>query len=141
MIVYADTSFIVSLYLYDAHSDVALERVQRRPLFCLIPLHRAEFENTLALHLFRRKLSAAAAESARSNFERDRARGVWRDAAFPANTFDRSIDLARRYGNGVGFRTLDSLHIAAALELKAEAFWTFDDRQRTLAGVVGFHLG
>jgi hypothetical protein len=29
-----------------------------------------------------------------------------------------------------GVRTLDSLqHVACALELKAERFWTFDDRQ------------
>jgi predicted nucleic acid-binding protein len=34
-------------------------------------------------------------------------------------------------------RTLDSLHVACALELKAERFWTFDDRQARLAEVVG----
>jgi predicted nucleic acid-binding protein len=34
-------------------------------------------------------------------------------------------------------RTLDSLHVACALELKAERFWTFDDRQVRLAEAVG----
>jgi predicted nucleic acid-binding protein len=30
-------------------------------------------------------------------------------------------------------RTLDSLHVACALELKAGRFWTFDERQGKLA--------
>jgi len=34
-------------------------------------------------------------------------------------------------------RTLDSLHVACALELKAERFWTFDERQAKLARVEG----
>jgi predicted nucleic acid-binding protein len=34
-------------------------------------------------------------------------------------------------------RTLDSLHVASALELKADRFWTFDERQAKLAKVVG----
>jgi predicted nucleic acid-binding protein len=32
-------------------------------------------------------------------------------------------------------RTLDRLHVACALELKAERFWTFDRRQSKLARV------
>ena len=38
---------------------------------------------------------------------------------------------------GSAFRTLDTLHVASALELKAEHFWTFDDRQAKLALAVG----
>jgi predicted nucleic acid-binding protein len=33
--------------------------------------------------------------------------------------------------------TLDTLHIACALELTAESFWTFDERQARLAKAVG----
>jgi predicted nucleic acid-binding protein len=29
------------------------------------------------------------------------------------------------------------LHVASALELKAERFWTFDERQKRLARTVG----
>ncbi len=43
----------------------------------------------------------------------------------------------RRYGPKLGVRTLDSLHVACALELKAERFWTFDERQAKLARVEG----
>jgi predicted nucleic acid-binding protein len=37
----------------------------------------------------------------------------------------------------LGNRTLDTLHVASALELKAERFWTFDDRQAKLARAAG----
>jgi predicted nucleic acid-binding protein len=33
--------------------------------------------------------------------------------------------------------TLDTLHVASALELGAERFWTFDERQAKLARAVG----
>ena len=34
-------------------------------------------------------------------------------------------------------RILDTLHVACAIELKAERFWTFDERQRKLAKAAG----
>jgi predicted nucleic acid-binding protein len=37
----------------------------------------------------------------------------------------------------LGVRTLDSLHVACALELKVQKFWTFDDRQARLAQAIG----
>jgi len=55
----------------------------------------------------------------------------------PENAFELCADLARRYGPKLGTRTLDSLHVASALELKAGQFWTFDERQAKLAKAVG----
>jgi predicted nucleic acid-binding protein len=51
--------------------------------------------------------------------------------------WNASIDLARRYGPTLGVRTLDSLHVACALELRAKRFWTFDERQARLAEAAG----
>jgi predicted nucleic acid-binding protein len=56
-------------------------------------------------------------------------------------TWDTSIALARKYGPSIGVRTLDSLHVACALELKAQRFWTFDERQARLAKAVGLKTG
>jgi len=36
--------------------------------------------------------------------------------------------------------TLDTLHVASALELGAERFWTFDERQAKLARAVGLKV-
>ena len=70
-------------------------------------------------------------------FENDRKGGLWVATAMPEHAFELCADLARRYGPKLGVRTLDSLHVACALELKAERFWTFDERQAKLAKAVG----
>ena len=51
--------------------------------------------------------------------------------------WETCIDLSKKYGPTLGVRTLDSLHVACALELKADKFWTFDERQAKLAEAVG----
>ena len=58
----------------------------------------------------------------------------------PENAFEVCADLGRRYGPRLGIRTLDSLHVACAVELKAERFWTFDERQAKLAKAQGLKL-
>jgi predicted nucleic acid-binding protein len=62
---------------------------------------------------------------------------MWVEVAVPENAFEVCADLARRYGPRLGVRTLDTLHVACALQLKAERFWTFDERQAKLAKAVG----
>jgi len=69
--------------------------------------------------------------------DKDRASGLWLEVSLPESVFDVCADLARRHGPRLGVRTLDSLHVAAALQLKAEQFWTFDERQAKLARVAG----
>jgi predicted nucleic acid-binding protein len=66
--------------------------------------------------------------------------GRWIPLPMPENAFELCADLARRYGPKLGIRTLDSLHVACALELKAERFWTFDERQAKLAKAVGMKI-
>jgi predicted nucleic acid-binding protein len=55
----------------------------------------------------------------------------------PETALELCADLGRRYGPKLGIRTLDTLHVACALELKAKRFWTFDDRQGKLAKAAG----
>ena len=59
--------------------------------------------------------------------------GRWILLPIPEDAFDLCAELARRYGPKLGVRTLDSLHVACALGLKADRFWTFDERQAKLA--------
>ncbi len=64
-------------------------------------------------------------------------RSLDRAAAIPENAYAGCADLARRYGHRFGVRTLDTLHVACALPLKAEQFWTFDEPQAKFAKAVG----
>jgi predicted nucleic acid-binding protein len=135
--VYADTSFFVSLYLPDRHSAEARKRVAQLSLLWLTPLHRAEWAHAVAQHVFHRKISAREAKLVYASFERDRANGVWAEIALPENAFDACVELARKHVARIGARTLDSLHVASALELHAQHFWTFDERQAKLAAAEG----
>lgn len=103
----------------------------------MTPLNRAEIVHAVILHIFWKKATSGEAASALQVLDRDCAAGVWSQVGFPAETFKRSIDLTLRYGPTLGVRTLDSLHVACALELKTERFWTFDERQARLAEAVG----
>jgi len=131
--IYADTSFLVSLYVPDRHSAEAQRRLVAGPSVWLTALHRAEFTHAVYQHVFQRKISAAEAQQVLRDMEEDRAAGVWREADLPEMALERSADLAHKHGARLGVRTLDSLHVASALELKAERFWTFDKRQSKLA--------
>lgn len=140
MSIYTDSSFVVSCYLTDQHSYEARHAVSKSPRLWLTPLHRAEWTNAVAQHVFRRLLTEVQAREMYGTFERDRIVGLWNQIDLPLNTMETCIELARRYTSQFGTRTLDTLHVAAALELKAERFWTFDDRQAKLAKAVGLKL-
>jgi predicted nucleic acid-binding protein len=128
------------LYLTDVHSPEARRRVQGAPPVILTSLHRAEWAHALGQHQFRGTMSAEAARRANSQLVSDEAANLWREVPLPENAFELCADLARRYGAKLGIRTLDSLHVACALELRAERFWTFDERQGKLAKTVGLKI-
>jgi predicted nucleic acid-binding protein len=135
--VYADSSFLVSSCILDAHIIETTRRMAQHPQVWVTPLHRAEVANAIHRYVFRKAISPSDALAAWANFKRDCASGVWSEVDLPHRLWDVSIDLARQYGSSLGVRTLDSLHVACALELKAQRFWTFDDRQARLAEAVG----
>jgi predicted nucleic acid-binding protein len=135
--VYVDSSFLVSVYLTDTHSPDSRKRAQNTAPFVLTPLHEAEWAHALAQHVFRGMLAPSQARTLESQLKDDKTAGVWTDTELPENAFALCADLARRFGPRLGFRTLDSLHVASALELGAERFWTFDERQRDLAKAAG----
>ncbi len=70
-------------------------------------------------------------------FERHRQSRVWVEVGLPEMVFERCIQLAEQQATRIGMATLDTLHVASALELGAERFWTFDQRQQRLAKAVG----
>ena len=137
MTVYADTSFFVSLYTVDTHSSAARELLKSGIRIWFTPLHFVEWTHAVAQQVFHRRVSAEAAEQAFLQMKEDGDGGLWVEASIPERAFDICADLARKFGPRLGTRTLDSLHVACALELKAERFWTFDERQAKLAKAAG----
>jgi predicted nucleic acid-binding protein len=56
-----------------------------------------------------------------------------------SNTKD-SLASSGECGPKFGVCMLDSLHVACALELNADRFWTFDERQAKLARARGLKI-
>lgn len=75
-----------------------------------------------------------------NDFEKDRTAGLWVEIGLPEMALERCTELARRHVARLGVRTLDSLHVASALELKADRLWTFDARQAKLAEAAGLKV-
>lgn len=136
----ADSSFIVSAYIQDAHSTRA-DRLMRDAQITLNPLNRAEMAHALFQYVFRKIISDREAELVWGSFDEDCVQGVWMQVDLPKTAWEASIRLAGKYRARFGIRTLDSLHVACALELGAERFWTFDERQGRLAKAVGLKTG
>ncbi len=106
----------------------------------LTPLHVAEWTHAVEQQIFRGAASRTEIDLTHKRFTQHRASGLWVEATLPESAWDVCAQLARRYAARLGLRTLDTLHVAAALELKAQRFWTFDDRQRKLASAVGLNV-
>lgn len=137
MTVYPDTSFLIANYLSDAHSTKVDERMAVRPNLFITPFGRAEFANAIHRQVFLRRVLENDVKRAWENFEFDCHSGPLQTVAFPETSWNVIVDLVRRFVPTLGVRTLDSLHVACALELRAEKFWTFDERQQKLAEAVG----
>jgi predicted nucleic acid-binding protein len=135
---YADSSFLLSLYSVGAHSQSAAALVgQHQPVFCLTPFCEAEFTNAVELGVFIKRYTSHEARAVRDYFLSHIRSGVFRVVEFPPEAYVLARTLSRRYTAKLGTRALDVLHVASALTLKAEAFFTFDQRQHKLARAEG----
>ena len=142
MIIVADTSFLLSLYLNDAHTLLAETHViqEARPLL-VSPLARLEFTNGLQQWVFRKHLSELQALQLQSCFEKDhRDQKLITGKNLPKSCWDHSVSLSESFTKTLGTRSLDILHVSYAISHSATHFWSFDHKQRALASEVGLEL-
>jgi predicted nucleic acid-binding protein len=141
LIVYADTSFLFSLYVPDANSSAAAATVKRiKPP--LLATDFAEFELTNALNgrIFRKDLRASEEQAVLLAFSKDVHAGVIRIVPISAAMFAHARRIARTHTRLLGTRALDVLHVASALTLRASSFCTFDKNQARLARALGLRV-
>lgn len=138
---YADTSFLVSLYVQDAHSARAAAEARRLLPVCFTPLVEHELRNAIRLCVFRGQITSSQREKALQELEGDRAAGVLH--AMPLDwpkLWKHAETLGRRHTETLGTCAMDVLHVASALALRIRRFATFDARQRELARLAGLEL-
>jgi len=140
---YCDSSFLVALLiqgdrfapeaglLASGFSD-ALPLIPLAEVEVLTRLHRGLGDGTLTPQLHR---------SVIRQFEEDLSDGILvRKSPSPREHLAEALRLAQRYVPRMSVRTLDILHVAAALQMKYKHFASFDRRQRELASAAGLRL-
>ncbi len=141
MTVYADPSFIVSLYSPDANSAAAARTMQASSGNCfLTTFGELEVVNAMGLRIFRKEVSPAQARSSLTEFEKDLRDGVFQLRGLTDPVLGRAQQLSRQTTAKLGTRTADLLHVAAALELGVDYLYSFDLHQRKLAQTVRLKL-
>ena len=136
---YPDTSFLFNLYVTQAHSGRAAAHFasMAEPLH-LTSLNYFELVNALQLALFRKVLRRKVAEFALEKLNLNISSGAL--VIVPCDwsaVHARALQLATQHTGKGGYRGLDVLHVATALELGAKEFLTFDTRQSALAKAAG----
>jgi predicted nucleic acid-binding protein len=136
---YADTSVLISLYTRDDNSEEALALfLDQEHLVPVTPFGEAEFVNTIELLVFRKDINASQAARTLLDFQKDLSAGQYLESRpVPGNSWERAHILSRRYTSQLGTRGMDAIHVAIALELGVQAFYTFDKDQAKLAKRAG----
>lgn len=143
---YVDTNFLIRLYfelpeisaIASLLSEAARNEIEP---FAVTWLHRVELCNALQLRVFQARTARAGrvppefAGGAWAQFQSDltaqqsvRAVGV-----APVELERRAEDLSLRHTGRHGFRAYDVLHVASALVLGCDTFWSFDAKASRLA--------
>jgi predicted nucleic acid-binding protein len=138
MVICCDTSFLFSVYGNDANTPRAHSYLKkfRTPLTVSV-LNAFELANALRLAEFRQLMLPGHSEMLIREYQRDMEEG--RIVEYPcdlAALFKKAHRLSQDHTLSEGHRGFDILHVAAALEMGAEEFLSFDRLQSRLAHAV-----
>jgi hypothetical protein len=142
--IYADPSFLFSFYAMDGNTQAAATLYSadaRRPLL-FTPWQRFELRNAVRLagHKLRRQGRTIPFQAGNvfKRVDEDLSAGRlkheepnWRE------TLQMCEELSELHTDALGCASVDLWHVASALVLKADTFWTFDGDQRALAKATG----
>jgi len=139
---YFDSGVLVKAYCREQNSPESIALIQSQPTpLPLTHLQEAEVRNALRLKVFRREMTAAALRGGLSLLDEDIREGRLERPHYDAMAIYRQAELlSRRYAVTTGARMLDILHVAAALEIEAVRFVSFDHRQRAVAKKAGLKV-
>jgi len=139
---YVDTGILVKGYVNESDSLEAiaiLEEVGFPLLFSHI--HEIEIPNAIRLKRFRSEISKQEEEAAIRDFRTDIKEGRLIKPDYDlAQVFHRAEELSSLHSGEIGTRSLDVMHVAAALEAGCTTFSSFDARQRKLACLSGLKV-
>lgn len=138
---YFDTSAVVPLYLPEIRSDRAREEARRARQIPYTPLHALELTSAIHLNCGRGLITTAELRAVSLQIEDDLSTHRLRTTPLDlADVFASATDVARQHAATLLCRSLDALHVAAALHLRCAALVSADERQLQLAHAVGLDV-
>ena len=148
MIAFPDTSFLCAMYVRQDNSPAAAAHFRAIPeSLSVSSLLLYEFRQSVRFQVWlhtrdkARGYPQAIADAALAKLQANLDTGALvLVAAEWADVHRRAEDLSRRHTAAGGHRSLDVLHVATALHLKAREFLTFDANQRKLVAGEGLKV-
>jgi predicted nucleic acid-binding protein len=129
---YADSGFVVSLYLTsEGTSAQARQEVKRvsKPIL-LSPLSLLEIRNALNFGINRGEISGTQRDAVLTEIDAQIETGFFRLVeASQSSIYAKARELSNKHTPEFATRSLDLMHLAAALLSEARTFLTFDKRQ------------
>jgi predicted nucleic acid-binding protein len=141
-VLYVDTSVILKLYIKEEYSLEVSHWIRRNnEAIPLTRFHELEFTNAIYLKQFRTEMTNEQVLLILSKFDEHQRKGVYyRPQINWTDTINFALDLSQSHTKTTGSRSLDILHVASALAIKANRFLTLDKRQIALAGLAGLTI-
>jgi predicted nucleic acid-binding protein len=136
---YFDSAIIVKLYVREATSPDAIRLVGAYDApYALTQWQALEVKNAIRLKAFRAEITPAEMSQSIAAFDQDIATSRWQRPIYTTTTVEQKADeLCAGHSAILGCRTLDIIHVAAALVLGIKVFVPFDVRQGALAKKAG----
>ncbi len=137
-----DSGLFVKSYIEEpnSHEAESLLRDLGTP-FPFSHLHVIEIPNAIRLKRFRGEITRAQETAALRAFAADVDAGRYVRPAYDVGVvFIRAEQLSARFSGDIGTRSLDLLHVAAALEAGCTFFASYDERQRRAAALAGLKV-
>jgi len=139
---HADTGFLCALYPADTLTDKA-ERIMQKQTTPLAYtwLHQLELRNALRLRVLRNEISAVQRNASLNLLLADLAGGILEHSSPNlSETMVEAERLSTAYSEKLGTRSMDIMHVAAAVVLGVSKFLSFDKRQVSLAKAAGLKV-
>jgi len=139
---YADTGVMVKGYVLESDSEEAVGILDSLGDHLLYShLHSIEIPNAIRLKRFRGEITKTQESAATRAFLSDVASGVLTPCEYDlGEVFLLAERLSAKHSATLGSRSLDLLHVAAAMEAGATHFASLDARQRKVASLNGLKL-
>jgi predicted nucleic acid-binding protein len=142
LIAYFDSGVLIQSYIPEANSAAADALIaQTLEPIPFTHFHAIEIRTALRLNLGRREITDAQLKNALRLLQEDIDTGRLNRPTYDVSiVFHEAEDLSAKYAAATLARSLDILHVAAAIVIGARQFITFDKRQAALASKAGLKL-